>query len=463
MNKVILILIAAVVIGAAAFSGFFNPVRKGDNSPAVGVNASCVDYDPPNTDDTLMLPSNGQKYNLIKDDARVIDDFKFGELRQIDIVDGKNVYNLESNIFYERITTDVIFILQNEEKPPKSPYIFKIYLRDGVTIPDYIKNCKSTPGATQVAIGNQNEFPPQAFNKTDIISLSDPSVNPAYVYNKYAPKESIFVLKNIGAKMIGSLKVAARNNKNLPLYLHAGVIYLADGNDIYQYLPTDEAIDLSSAKKSLQLKRIIFAQTPSYSWWTPSCKPAIYLYPQERENVNVKVNTTGFFTLTIPQYPGKTGWHTVANPNGVIEVNGISYPYLYYESKVPDSKITKPDKGFVAARNELPKLFSDLLPKLGLNSKESREFRDYWTKALPASPYYLVGVMSEESINQIEPLDINPKPDSIIRVRLYFELSDKPIQIDSPKIITPQRKGFTVVEWGGMIKVDKNSNFTCSQ
>ncbi|MEK7502476.1 MAG: hypothetical protein AAB609_03035, partial [Patescibacteria group bacterium] len=86
-----------------------------------------------------------------------------------------------------------------------------------------------------------------------------------------------------------------------------------------------------------------------------------------------------------------------------------------------------------------------------------------WTKALPRSPYYFVGIMDKESIDQIEPLDINPSPDSIIRVRLYFEMLEKSISVKRPVITTPQRNGFTVVEWGAMVKTDRNSPFTCSQ
>ena len=47
------------------------------------------------------------------------------------------------------------------------------------------------------------------------------------------------------------------------------------------------------------------------------------------------------------------------------------------------------------------------------------------------------------------PLEITPKPDTIIRIVMEFKGLEEPIQIKEQKLITPQRTGFTVVEWGG--------------
>jgi len=113
--------------------------------------------------------------------------------------------------------------------------------------------------------------------------------------------------------------------------------------------------------------------------------------------------------------------------------------------------------------SNLPSFFDEVLPKLGLNAKESKEFKEYWLKALPKSPYYFIGIMPQEQLNQNEPLTITPKEDTLIRVRLYFEAQDTLTSVQEPTIQTPQRSGFTVVDWGGMVKNDKNHPFTCLQ
>lgn len=223
------------------------------------------------------------------------------------------------------------------------------------------------------------------------------------------------------------------------------------------------------------LPRLIKYVSPA--WWTPHCKPAIYLYPQEKTKVNVQVAIPqGEFLYTDPVYPS-SGWNVLAEPDGKLTYlgsnpadskgvinyqNGI-FPYLYYEGKLADIAIEKPTKGYVKKFAELGSFYEDLLPKLGLNAKESKEFQEYWSKALPKSPYYFIGVVSKKNLDEIEPLTIIPKQNTTIRVSLYFEALKKFKVVTPSEIVTPKRNGFTVVEWGGMVKRDKNHPFTCVQ
>lgn len=49
----------------------------------------------------------------------------------------------------------------------------------------------------------------------------------------------------------------------------------------------------------------------------------------------------------------------------------------------------------------------------------------------------------------ITKLDITPKPDSMLRVMMLYKPLDKPIKIGEQKLKPFERKGFTVIEWGG--------------
>lgn len=271
------------------------------------------------------------------------------------------------------------------------------------------------------------------------------------------------------------------NNHSVPFkVLPPDVLQCVDPIDETQVYRLDDDLGqrISANKKELQLQyflpKLFHAE---FDWFFPACKPAIYLYPEKDLMVNVKVASKGIITYTDPVYNVDTGWNVFANSSGILQNLGSSstdslgvltgvngkYPYLYYESKIPDKVIKKPTSGFVVSYKELPDFYSKLLPKLGLKGKEITEFKTYWEKALPSFPYYFIGIMDQEAINQIEPLTIMPKWDTIIRVRLYFEALEKPIEVSQPEVKTPQRKGFTVVEWGGMVKTDKNHPFTCSQ
>lgn len=202
------------------------------------------------------------------------------------------------------------------------------------------------------------------------------------------------------------------------------------------------------------------------------CKPAIYLYPKTTQLVNVKVNTKGILTYVDPPYP-EQGWNVTAYPEGTIEVTSnkaqvTSYPYLYYESKIPDELIHKPTKGWVVKYAQLNDLYKNILPKLGLNDQQTRDFIVYWNKALKDdAPYYFVGIMDQSNIDQFEGLEITPKPDSINRVRIYFEKLDQPKDVEAPALSVNDKRStnneFRVVEWGGMVKNDPNHPFTCSQ
>ena len=71
--------------------------------------------------------------------------------------------------------------------------------------------------------------------------------------------------------------------------------------------------------------------------------------------------------------------------------------------------------------------------------------------------------MTPAEVNNLEPLEISPKPDTLVRVRLYFQPLKERIEVAEPALGAPERNGFVVSEWGGMIKLHEGSNFTCVQ
>ena len=90
------------------------------------------------------------------------------------------------------------------------------------------------------------------------------------------------------------------------------------------------------------------------------------------------------------------------------------------------------------------------LAQLGLNKKESADFREYWEPYLNSKPYYFITFMGNQAMDRIAPLNITPRPDTVIRILMDFQPLDKPILVQNFSIKTPTRNGFTVVEWGGV-------------
>jgi len=88
---------------------------------------------------------------------------------------------------------------------------------------------------------------------------------------------------------------------------------------------------------------------------------------------------------------------------------------------------------------------------LGLNDRESQEFIIYWLPKLSKNKYNLIRFASLDEINKMMPLEIDPKPDSLIRVLMEYKPINKNINIKEEKLVSPVRHGFTAVEWGGTL------------
>jgi hypothetical protein len=182
-------------------------------------------------------------------------------------------------------------------------------------------------------------------------------------------------------------------------------------------------------------------------------KPVIYLYPEKTERVSVKVDPSGGFTKTEPEYGN--GWDVIADPMSHIKnlADGKKYPYLFWEGK-SNEIYNRSNFGFVVERDNLEKLLNEKLSLLGLNQKEVGDFKEYWLPKMLSEDksYYFVTFVPQRKIDELAPLAINPKPDTIIRVLMDYKGLDEKIDAPGYDIKTPVRKGFTAVEWGGMLK-----------
>lgn len=176
-----------------------------------------------------------------------------------------------------------------------------------------------------------------------------------------------------------------------------------------------------------------------------SYKPIIYLYPEYKTDVTVKLGFPEKLTTTYPKYNNE--WKVTAYPNGDLTDNKNTYYGLYWEGL--NSLNPKFEDGFVVKGEETIQFLEEKLTTLGLNSKERNEFIIYWLPILEKNKYNLIRFETIENINKDMPLDISPNPDTLIRVLMEFKPIDKKVHIKNQTLSSPTRKGFTVVEWGG--------------
>lgn len=175
-------------------------------------------------------------------------------------------------------------------------------------------------------------------------------------------------------------------------------------------------------------------------------KPVIYLYPEFEMNVNVRLGEENELTCVYPFYDN--GWHVLAKPNGdLLDLHtGRSQYCLYYEA-IGQYEAT--NDGFVIKGKDSAAFLEEKLAVLGLSEREANEFIIYWLPRLEANEYNYIRFATMEEINSNMSLNITPAPDSIIRVVMLFKGLDEPIDVEEQILETPERKGFTVVEWGG--------------
>jgi len=178
-------------------------------------------------------------------------------------------------------------------------------------------------------------------------------------------------------------------------------------------------------------------------------KPIIYLYPTEETQINVELWSPENLSHTYPKYNSEKWRKVIAQPNWELEdMDTWRKLYaLYREWK--SSNETNFDEWFVVEWKDIIPFLEEKLAILWLNEREAEEFIVYWLPQMENNKYNLIRFETIEEQNQNMPLNITPTPDTVIRVMMDWKAIDKPIDIPEQQLITPERNGFTVVEWWG--------------
>lgn len=174
-------------------------------------------------------------------------------------------------------------------------------------------------------------------------------------------------------------------------------------------------------------------------------KPVIYLYPERETEVTVRLDYAGRLTCTYPTYNG--GWRVLAHPDGTLtDERGQTYSYLYWEG-VNGAEYDF-SEGFCVAGSDTAAFLEDALSRLGLNRREANEFIVYWLPRMEANPYNLIAFQSDAYTDTAK-LSIEPAPDTLLRVFMAWKPLENAVNVPPQSLVSPERTGFTAVEWGG--------------
>ena len=179
-----------------------------------------------------------------------------------------------------------------------------------------------------------------------------------------------------------------------------------------------------------------------------AAKPVIYLYPEEETDVHVELELTeADLSATYPKY--NNGWDVTAYPDGTLvnKADGSHHKYLFWDAVNCRTRFDF-SKGFCVAGSDTESFLKEKLTYMGLNEQEMNEFIVYWLPLMEHNAYNLISFQGDAYTNSAK-LKITPTPDIECRVFMAYVPLENAVAIEPQQLETFDRKGFSVVEWGG--------------
>jgi hypothetical protein len=177
-------------------------------------------------------------------------------------------------------------------------------------------------------------------------------------------------------------------------------------------------------------------------------KPVIYLYPEEKTDVHVELELTeADLSTTYPRY--NNGWDVTASPDGTLlnKADGTHHKYLFWDAVNCRTRFDF-TQGFCVAGKDTESFLKEKLTYMGLTEEEMNEFIVYWLPLMEHNKYNLIAFQGDAYTDSAK-LNITPTPDSLLRVFMAYVPLEEAVDIQPQQLETFERKGFTVVEWGG--------------
>ena len=161
----------------------------------------------------------------------------------------------------------------------------------------------------------------------------------------------------------------------------------------------------------------------------------------------------GEITCTYPKL--NECWDVIAEPDGTLtDKKGKHYNYLFWEGIT--HKPMDFSTGFCVAGKDVEEFLQDKLSYMGMNEKEINDFMVYWLPQMQDNSYNIISFQKQNYV-ETAVLDVTPAPDTSIRVFMAWKKSANKVDIKPQQLDKIERKGFTLVEWGGGEVTDDSS------
>ncbi len=160
-------------------------------------------------------------------------------------------------------------------------------------------------------------------------------------------------------------------------------------------------------------------------------KPNIYVEGPDVENAKIELKRVEHHKLmaTAPAHMEK-GW-TFSLTNNKINVEGVQYPYLFYDSRAELNHIPNQTDAFCGDRDEVLAQMNEVLEKMKFPKTARADFSEHWLAKLPRFKEFCIYPQVNEELNKASPLKISLSSYSLSRV--LFLIIPKPARRDQPK------------------------------
>lgn len=187
-------------------------------------------------------------------------------------------------------------------------------------------------------------------------------------------------------------------------------------------------------------------------------KPVIYVYAKESTPLSVSIVPKGELTFTYPQTQGT--WTGTATGTG-FEINGTTYPYLFWEGK-QQGLADKADwsKSCVVSSKASTAFLEQSCDRMGFNATEKTDFITYWGPRMMKYENVEILFLTENMDKMIGELTVSDNRFEVFRVFMLFrEATDIDTRLRNVELPKAHRSEYFMLEWGGTEVENQNNSF----
>jgi hypothetical protein len=140
-------------------------------------------------------------------------------------------------------------------------------------------------------------------------------------------------------------------------------------------------------------------------------KSVIYLYPEQTQDINLRIKPLNGFTFTYPSYK-RNGWNITGHANGNIICNEREYNYLFWDGPLNNKAEFDLTTGFYVHSDTVVEFLEHTLTKVGLTDIEQADFITYWVPRLIQNDLNFIHFEFNEGYEKlISKMKITPAPE----------------------------------------------------